>query len=326
MKFWNCRPDRGWFLNSGTMLKKIFANPIQHLPIQEMRETFYLRMLAIRLCEEKLLALVEDGLVRGTVHTCLGQEGCAVGVVSALDRARDIVCSNHRGHGHYLTYSGDISGLLAEILGLQSGVCGGVGGSQHLHRDNFYTNGILGGMPPVAVGMAAAEARLGSGAVVCVFLGDGAMAEGSFYEALNMAALWKLPVLFAIEHNHYAQSTHWEKQHAGKLEARAQTFGVPVMVVDGNDVESVYAAASVSIDNLRSGQGPGLLFMNTYRLGPHSKGDDLRPLVERDIHWKKEPLVRLSKKLDTTWCEDQIKNVSAQIDKISEGLLAGAKQ
>lgn len=167
----------------------------------------YEQMLRIRRFEELLLQLFSQGRLRGTVHTCLGQEAIAVGLVGALDPTRDTVSSNHRGHGHFLAFQPDLRGLLAEILGRAAGVCQGLGGSQHLHVPNFYSNGILGGMAPVTAGMALAQKLDGRHGVSVVFSGDGAMAEGVVYEALNMAALWRLPLLLAVEHNGMAQST-----------------------------------------------------------------------------------------------------------------------
>lgn len=302
------------------MIEEVFS-ALAGAPSGDFRQLFYRRMLAIRLVEQQLLDLASMGKVRGTVHTCLGQEGCAVGVVAALDKSKDIVCSNHRGHGHYLAYSGDVRGLIAEVLGLSSGVCAGIGGSQHLHRANYYSNGILGGMPPVAVGMAAAEQRLHSGAVVCVFLGDGAMAEGNFYEALNLAGLWKLPLLFAVEHNGYAQSTPSAEQHAGDLAGRACAFGVPVSVVDGNDVELVYAQADAMVQRIRAGHGAELLFMQTYRLGPHSKGDDLRSEEELSCRRSSEPIARLTSMLGQPWCDQQKTGLSDEVAKVVRDLL-----
>jgi len=297
------------------MIIDLFHTRVDDLSLAQRRECFYRRMLAVRLCEERLLDLFTQGLVRGTVHTCLGQEACAIGVTSALDLARDIVCSNHRGHGHYLGYSGDFTGLIAEILGLSQGVCHGVGGSQHLHLRNLYTNGILGGMPPIAVGMALAEKRLNTGAVACIFLGDGAMAEGSCYEALNLAALWHAPVLFAVEQNQYAQTTHWSSQHAGSLQDRAPAFGVPTTVIDGNDVEAVYQTAGRLLAQMRTEGGPQMLFMNTYRLGPHSKGDDLRPPEEIAANRAVEPLKRLEDILGRDWCAEQHRQIATALDK-----------
>ncbi len=301
-------------------LSLVFATAPAVLDGESRLQRFFCRMVAIRHTESRLLDLFNAGLVRGTVHTCLGQEACAVGVVAALDNGHDIVCSNHRGHGHYLATHGDVRGLVAEVMGRPSGVCGGVGGSQHLHRGNFYTNGILGGMPPVATGMAAAEQRLGTGRVVCVFLGDGAMAEGSLYESLNMAGLWKLPILFAVEHNQYAQSTHWATQHAGSLPARAPAFGVPVMEVDGNDVQAVFQAAREQVLRLRDGHGPAMLFMHTYRLGAHSKGDDLRDPAELQARRVDEPIARLRPVLGAGWAAEAERQVQQQVDAIVDEL------
>ncbi len=264
-------------------------------------QSFFREMFRIRVVEETLLNLFAQGAIGGTVHTCIGQEATAVGVVSALNTETDIICSNHRGHGHFLAYCGDAHGLVAEILGQSSGVCGGIGGSQHLQKKNFYSNGILGGMSPVAVGMAFAEKLKNSGAVVVQFMGDGAMAEGAVYEAMNMAALWKLPILFAVENNQYAQSTHWEVQHSGALAQRSEAFGVPVSDIDGNDVEGVHDTTLRLIDEIRTQSTPRLIFMRTYRMGPHSKGDDMRDPEEIEHHQQKEPLYRLREQLDPSW-------------------------
>lgn len=267
----------------------------------ERLQFFFREMFRIRVVEETLLDLFAQGAIGGTVHTCLGQEATAVGVISALNSESDIICSNHRGHGHFLAYCGDVHGLVAEILGQPNGVCGGIGGSQHIQKKNFYSNGILGGMSPVAVGMAFAEKFKKSGAIVVQFMGDGAMAEGAVYEAMNLAALWELPILFAVENNQYAQSTHWNLQHSGALEQRSEAFGVPVSDIDGNDVECVHETTQRLINEIKTQSSPRLLFMRTYRLGPHSKGDDLRNTEEIEHHQQKEPLRRLREQLDPSW-------------------------
>jgi TPP-dependent pyruvate/acetoin dehydrogenase alpha subunit len=277
---------------------------------------YYEQMRLINASEEALLALFSEGRLRGTVHTCLGQEATAVGVVSALEPTRDIVCSNHRGHGHFIAFCGDIRGLIAEIMGLASGVCGGAGGSQHMHVPNFYTNGVLGGMPPVATGMAFAEKAKGSGAVTTVFLGDGAMAEGTLYEALNLAALWKLPVLFVVEHNGYAQTTHWSTQHAGDLASRAATFGVPVTDIDGNDVLLVADTAARVVAQIRATGAPQMLFLRTYRLGPHSKGDDLRDAGELAAQRASAPLARTRALLDGAWCDAADQRIAERVGAV----------
>lgn len=282
-------------------------------------QSFYEQMCLIKSTEEALLSLFSEGYLRGTVHTCLGQEATAVGVISALDKSRDIVCSNHRGHGHFLAYCGNVRGLLAEIMGLPSGVCGGVGGSQHIHAQNFYTNGVLGGMPPVATGMAFAEKLKGTNAISVVFLGDGAMAEGTLYEALNFAALWKLPVLFVVEHNCYAQTTHWMTQHAGDLAKRADAFGVPVTDIDGNDVLLVADTATRLVNQIRQSLAPQMLFLRTYRLGPHSKGDDLRDPAELEYRRSQAPLVRARTQLDAAWYKQTDSRIASMVaDLVAE--------
>ncbi len=250
--------------------------PVADLPQSEALVALYRAMARIRVVEETLLAQYAAGRVRGTVHTCLGQEAAAVGAIGALDPSRDTVCSNHRGHGHYLAFTGDLAGLIAEILGRPVGVCEGIGGSQHLHRGGFYSNGILGGMAPVAAGMALAAQARGDGGVAAVCLGDGALGEGIVYETFNLAALWRLPLLFVVEANGWAQSTPTVRGAAGELADRATPFGIPVADIDGNDVAAVRAAASAVVRTLREGSGPQVLFLRTYRLGPHSKGDDHR--------------------------------------------------
>lgn len=285
-------------------------------------QNYYERMRLIRSTEETLLALFSEGHLRGTVHTCLGQEATAVGVISALDISQDIVCSNHRGHGHFIAYCGNVRGLIAEIMGLPSGICAGIGGSQHIHSMNLYTNGVLGGMPPVATGMAFAEKAKGTDAVTVVFLGDGAMAEGSVYEALNLAAIWKLRILFVVEHNCYAQTTHWSTQHAGDLANRANTFGVPVTDIDGNDILLVADTSAMLIEEIRSICEPKMLFLRTFRLGPHSKGDDLRDPGELEYHRLRSPLVRTRALLDHEWCDEIDNKISDRLKTISIELKA----
>ncbi len=189
-------------------------------------ERFYTQMRLIRRTEQTFFDLYGRGLMAGTVHTSIGQEACAVGVVNALDRERDVIFSSHRAHGHFLTYCDDVDGLVAELLGRRTGVVGGVGGTQHLHVRNLYTNGVQGGIVPNAAGAALAEKIKGTGAIVVVFLGDGTMGQGVVYESMNVASLWSLPLLFVLEDNHYAQSTHSSLEHAGMLAARPTAFGI----------------------------------------------------------------------------------------------------
>jgi TPP-dependent pyruvate/acetoin dehydrogenase alpha subunit len=281
---------------------------------------FYQKMVLINTVESTLLNLFAEGLLRGTVHTCLGQEAIPTGVCAALEPKRDIVCSNHRGHGHFLAFGGEAKPLIAEIMGDASGICGGVGGSQHIQSGNFYSNGILGGMSPVATGMAFAEKRKGSGAAVVQFLGDGALAEGIVSEAFNMAALWSLPILFVVESNGFAQSTPTALEHAGRLSQRGAPYGIPIVELDGNDVLGVHQAAVTAVRETQAGGGPHILFMNTYRLGPHSKGDDPRDPQEIARHAEVAPIRRARAGLDAEWCEVVDKKIAAEVASIVQDI------
>ena len=263
----------------------------QQPPMKEWE--LYRQMYTIRRTEETLLDLFSQGLLFGTVHTCIGQEVCAVGVIHALDKEKDVIWSNHRGHGHYIAYSDDVEGLVAEIMGKITGVCRGVGGSQHLHRNNFYTNGILGGTVACAVGSALAEKEKKSNAITLVFLGDGAMGEGIIYESLNMASLWKLPILFVLEHNQYAQSTPSSLEHAGELSQRAGAFNIKSSEMKADSVLSVHQKAQEVVSIVRKQQIPHFLTLHTYRFAPHSKGDDNRSPQEIDFYKHSDPLMHL---------------------------------
>jgi TPP-dependent pyruvate/acetoin dehydrogenase alpha subunit len=263
----------------------------------ELDVFLYGRMWTIRHVEETLLALFRQGRMVGTTHTSIGQEACSVGVLSALDPDRDFVWSNHRCHGHYLAFGGDIRALFAELLGRSTGVCGGVGGSQHLCWRNFYTNGIQGGIVPVATGMALAEKWKGSGAVGAVFVGDGTFGEGVLYESMNLAALWGAPLLFAVEDNEYAQSTPKRISHAGRLGARPAAFAVDTVEMEASDVRAVFATAAALVQAIRHDGRPRCLYLHTYRLAPHSLGEDHRPPEEVEAWRQRDPLVRLRRSL-----------------------------
>jgi TPP-dependent pyruvate/acetoin dehydrogenase alpha subunit len=235
----------------------------------------YKTMLLIRRFEERLLAEFSAGKLVGTTHAYIGQEADAAGVFSA-SAPQDVVFSSHRCHGHFLAYGGEPYRLAAELMGKASGLVGGRGGSQHIQWRNFYSNGIQGGIVPVATGMALAEKARRSGSIVLVFIGDGTLGEGALYESLNFAALWKLPILFVLENNHYAQTTPVEKGVAGSMSGRFSAFGIPVWELDTTDVLEIGPATNDAIQHTRSGAGPGSLILNTYRFAAHSKGDDPR--------------------------------------------------
>ncbi len=244
------------------------------------KEAMYFQMKLIRTFEETLLNLFTRNELAGTTHTCLGQEADAVGVVGCLDREKDMVWSNHRCHGHFLAYCGQLDGLMAEIMGRETGVCGGRGGSQHLHWRNFSSSGIQGGFVPAAVGAAYAEKD--NKAISCVFMGDGTMGEGVVYEALNLASLWSAPVLFVVEDNAIAQTTPRALGVAGSIIDRAKPFGIRTAHCEGADADEVAAVAGELVAYVRDEGRPAWLHIRTWRMGPHSKGDDTRSQAELD--------------------------------------------
>jgi TPP-dependent pyruvate/acetoin dehydrogenase alpha subunit len=284
----------------------------------------YGQMLLIRRFEETVLKLYADGRLAGTTHTYIGQEANAVGIVSHLDPARDNVISNHRNHGHYLAYSDDVDGLLREIMGREGGVCEGRGGSQHLHRGRFLSNGVQGGIAPVAAGMAFAEKRKKSGAVTVVFIGDGTLGEGVVYETLNMAALWSLPVLFVVENNRYAQTTPIERAVAGSLTARAEAFGVKAKRVDSTDVAELHEVGRESVAQVRDTCGPFWLVIDTYRLAAHSKGDDFRSKEEIERFRNRDPLRIAQARLDRGVCAQLETRIGARVASALEAASAAA--
>jgi TPP-dependent pyruvate/acetoin dehydrogenase alpha subunit len=259
---------------------------------------FYEGMYRIRRLEETLLDLFSAGKLVGTTHTCIGQEADAVGVIANLEPSRDIVVSNHRCHGHYIAFTGDVLGLLGEVMGKTTGTCGGKGGSQHLCNGNFYSNGVLGSIVPVATGMALAEAKRGTGAVITVFLGDGALGQGVVYECLNMASLWRLPLLAVLENNYYAQSTPSRLTLAGGIGERAQAFGIATAELDTTDVVEIHAHAGKAVAQVRASGEPFFLVLNTYRFSPHSKGDDNRDPAEIEARRERDPLRVAATRLD----------------------------
>ncbi len=267
------------------------------LPLVTTLATFYERMFFIRRFEETLLDLFSLGKLVGTTHTYIGQEANAVGLIEHLDPDVDTIFSNHRCHGHYLAFTDDAFGLLCEVMGKAPGVCGGKGGSQHLCKGNFYSNGVLGSIVPVATGIALAEKRKGTGAVSTVFLGDGTLGEGVTYESLNIASLWRLPVLFVVENNHYAQSTPVELELAGSIAARGAAFGIEVDELDTTDVELIHDAAGRAIGRIRETGAPFFLVLNTYRFSPHSKSDDQRDPAEIEERRTRDPLSLAAERL-----------------------------
>jgi len=247
--------------------------------------SLYEKLYTIRQFETLLIEKFPTGIFPGTTHTSLGQEANAVGVLSHLD-AGDIVVSNHRGHGHFLAYGGDPRALFAELMGKPSGICGGIGGSQHLHWRDFYSSGIQGGTLAMASGMALAEKKAGSQNIVVDFMGDGTLGEGIVYECLNIISLWDLPILIVLENNHIAQTTQVEKAVAGSIAERFKAFGLPVEHIDSSDILEISPLAERLVGEVRAQKEPRVLIIETARLGTHSKGDDTRTPQEIELLWQ----------------------------------------
>lgn len=260
--------------------------------------TIYRSLYNIRRFEETVLDNFHRGLFFGTTHTYLGQEANAVGVLAHIQPG-DIVFSNHRCHGHFLAYGGDPHALFAELMGRATGVCGGRGGSQHLHWRNFYSNGILGGIVPIATGMALAEKYKQSGSITVAFLGDGTLGEGVIYEAFNMASLWKAPILYVLENNHIAQTTPIELSVAGSIVERFTSFNIPCQHLDTSDIHQIMPVALDLLTRVRQEESPYALIIDTHRFGPHSKGDDTRdPELVNEMRLKYDPLLIQVLRLD----------------------------
>jgi len=256
----------------------------------------YAFAVLIRKTEETLLQLFSQGLLSGTTHTCLGQELCQMSVVRALSDPGDVVLSNHRNHGHFLTYSGTFVGLLAEIMGREAGVCGGIGGSQHLAYRHFHSNGVQGGMTGIGVGHALAIKRSKSQAITVSIIGDGTLGQGLLYESLNLASVWELPILFVVEHNGIAQTTPTVETIGGSIEARGSAFGLKTWHVNDSSANFLTSVEDI-VKTVRTSRSPGFLVIETRRLGPHSKGDDLRPNSEMDEIRQRDPVSNLGKQL-----------------------------
>jgi pyruvate dehydrogenase E1 component alpha subunit len=232
-------------------------------------------LLLIRHFEQALLDLFARGRLNGTAHTCLGQEYIPVALRPLLTD-QDCIFSNHRGHGHDIARFDDPAGLLAEIMGREGAICNGVGGSQHLYRTGFLSTGIQGAGLPVAAGMALHLKRAGGQGLALVYIGDGTWGQGSVYETLNIARLWELPLLVVVEHNRIALSTPSEQGLAGTIAGRAQAFGIDYLKITSRDVNRIRDVATLPIRAVRERSLPLIVEFETYRLGPHSKGDDTR--------------------------------------------------
>ena len=260
------------------------------------------KMYLIRKFEEGAEDSYTRGLIHGTMHLCIGQEASSVGTCLALDDG-DQITSTHRGHGHCIAKGAEVARMFAEFFGKETGYCRGRGGSMHIAdvaKGNLGANGIVGGGIPIAVGAALSSKLLGTGAVVGCFFGDGANSEGAFHDSLNMAAIWKLPVVFVCENNKYGMSTSTERSTAvPSIAMRAQGYSMPGVSVDGNDISDVAEAVDTAVARARAGQGPSLVENVTYRWRGHSKSDRNRYRTKEEISdWmEKDPIPRFAQLL-----------------------------
>ena len=274
----------------------------------------YRQMAAIREFEENANDLYLRALMPGLTHLYQGEEAVAVGICEAL-RPDDYVTSTHRGHGHCLAKGATPDLMFAELLGKEAGYCRGKGGSMHIAdpaTGNLGANAIVGGSAGIATGAAFASKRLGNGRICICFFGEGALGQGLLYEVMNIASLWKLPVIYVCENNMYNEYTHYKDTTAGEILARPAAFGIPGEAVDGQDVRGVYATASGYIDRARQGKGPGFLLCNTYRYRGHHVGDikrDYYRTKDEEQEWMKtrDPIQRLAKWMIGERLADQAK-------------------
>jgi pyruvate dehydrogenase E1 component alpha subunit len=244
----------------------------------------YEKMVTIRMFEEKAIELFEHNLIRGNIHPCIGQEAVSVGVCSAL-RRDDYMVNTHRGHGNCIAKGADLRLMMAELMGKSTGYCKGKGGSMHIadfEGGNLGANGIVGGGIPIAVGAGISIQNRGTDQVVACFFGDGATNQGTFHESLNLASLWKLPVIFICENNQYALSTPIrEAISISRISERAAAYGIPGMSIDGNDIVDVCLKTKETVERARAGIGPTLLDCITYRFFGHFTGDPGRGIAYR---------------------------------------------
>lgn len=259
------------------------------------RQAMLRRMLEIRIAEEEIQKMFLQNLIRGTTHLCVGQEACSVGVAHALEKGDTVTCT-YRGHGHALALGMSVKALMAEMMGKESGACRGRGGSMHMTDQAtglLGANAIVGAQLPIAVGAALTYQVKGLPHVAVTFFGDGATNIGAFHESLNMAAVWKLPVIFCCENNKYGEySAQHKTTPVADIAVRAKAYNMPGIVVDGQDTETVYAETKAALDRARGGEGPTLIEFKTYRYRGHSRTDTgpYRPAGELEEWQRRDPI------------------------------------
>jgi len=285
----------------------------------------YEQMVKIREFEEKANELYLKAIMPGLTHLYSGQEAVAVGVCEALTR-EDYITSTHRGHGHCLAKGASVDKMFAELLGKEAGYCRGKGGSMHIadpESGNLGANAIVGGSAGIATGAALSAKKRGSDQVAICFFGEGALGQGLIYEVMNMASLWKLPIIYVCENNLYNEYTHYSEALAGDVTARAKAFGIYTETIDGQDVQLVYETTRRLVERARRGKGPAFLECKTYRYYGHHVGDISRTYYrskEEEQEWreKRDPLKILAERLVSANLTDQSVLDQIQADVRSE--------
>ncbi|GAB2546107.1 pyruvate dehydrogenase E1 component alpha subunit [Gracilibacillus alcaliphilus] len=269
---------------------------------EEKLVMLYKQMWSIRFFEEKVDEFFAKGMIHGTTHLAVGQEASAAGACAVLEE-RDMITSTHRGHGHCIAKGAEVNGMMAELFGRTTGYCKGKGGSMHIadvDKGNLGANGIVGGGIPLAVGAALTSNMKNKGYVVLCFFGDGASNEGSFHEAVNLASVWNLPVVFICENNQYGMSgSVKEMVNIEHIADRASSYGIPGLSIDGNDIMEVMNTVDEAVKHARGGNGPTLIEAKTYRWKGHSKSDAKKYRTrEEEKEWRdKDPIARLKEQL-----------------------------
>ena len=279
---------------------------------RETAAEIYSKLCSARLFEEHLNEMLVQRLMSGTAHLSIGQEGVAVGTVHALGRD-DLIMSNHRGHSHSIAKGADVKKMMCEIHGKAYGSCKGVGGSLHIvdiNANNYGANGIVGASISISTGVALALKKDKTGRIIVDFFGDGASNTGYFHESLNMAALWKLPIIYVCENNLYGMSTSVKKTvSVPNIADRARSYAIPGVIVDGNDIIAVMEAVGKAAERARRGDGPTLIEAKTYRWLGHSRSDKrVYRTREEEAEWmEKCPIKRFEKyMLENAFTMDEI--------------------
>jgi len=301
-------------------------NEISESAALELR--LYRQMVAICQFEAQVNELYTRALMPGLAHLYIGEEAVAVGVCEALEQT-DYITSTHRGHGHCLAKGASPDRMFAELLGKKAGYCKGKGGSMHIAdpaTGNLGANAIVCGSAGIATGAAFSARALGNGRVAVCFFGEGALGQGVLYEEMNLAQLFKLPVIYVCENNLYTEYTHYSETTAGDILARATAFGLEAASVDGQDVRAVYAVAQRLVDRARRGDGPAFLVCDTYRYHGHHVGDINREYYrskQEEHKWKTEqdPIANLGK-----WLVEQKLADAAELDRVQSDLEAEMKK